>query len=108
MCYTNSIDTMKWWDPHTKKLKYYSSAKFDKYNNKFGKVWSPGSEFILGKNISTLPESNIYLSDHPFIKYFIFEFNVNFPARGNPVGIVAQYREHHNMSYISQPRNDSP
>ena len=27
MSYTNRISTMKWWDPHTKKLKYCSSEK---------------------------------------------------------------------------------
>ena len=37
MGYTNRRATMKLWDPHTKKLKYYSHAKFDEHNNKFGK-----------------------------------------------------------------------
>ena len=37
MGYTKIRATMKWWDPHTKKLKYCSSAYFDEYNNKFGK-----------------------------------------------------------------------
>ena len=46
---------MKWWDPHTKNLKYFSSAKSDEHNNKFGKGWSPGSELIIGANNSTLP-----------------------------------------------------
>ena len=36
MSYTNIIATMKLWDPHTQKLKYYSSAKFDENNNTFG------------------------------------------------------------------------
>ena len=36
MGYTNSIATMKWWDSHTKKIKYVSSTKFDEHNNKFG------------------------------------------------------------------------
>ena len=31
--YKNSRATMKCWDPHTKKLKYCSSAKFDEHNN---------------------------------------------------------------------------
>ena len=54
MGYTNSRATIKWWNPHTKKLKYFSSVKFDEHNNTFGKVWSPGSELILSKNISIL------------------------------------------------------
>ena len=43
MGYNNNIYTIKWWDPHTKKLKYFSYAKFDEHNNKFGKLWSPVS-----------------------------------------------------------------
>ena len=46
MGYTKIIATMKWWDPHTKKIKYFIYAKFDEHNNKFGKVWSPGSELM--------------------------------------------------------------
>ena len=61
MGYTNSIFTMKWWDPHTKRLKYCSSAKFDEHNNKFGRGWSPGSELMLGTNISILPTLKNYL-----------------------------------------------
>ena len=43
MGYTNRRAMLKWWDPHTKKFRYFSSAKFDEHNNKFVKVWSPGS-----------------------------------------------------------------
>ena len=31
MSYTNIIATIKWWDPHTKKLKYCSSEIFDEH-----------------------------------------------------------------------------
>ena len=55
MIYTNIRATIKWWDPHTKKLKYCSSETFDENNNKLGKGWSPGSEIMTSKNISTLP-----------------------------------------------------
>ena len=71
--------------------------KFVEHNNKLGKSWSPGSELMLGTNITTLPTLKIDLSDHPFVKYDIFEGNVNFTPRGNPVGINSQYCEHHNM-----------
>ena len=54
MGYTNSRATMKWWDPHTNKLRYRSSGKFDDHNNKFGKGWSLGSGLIIGTNTSTL------------------------------------------------------
>ena len=54
MVYTNSRSTMKFWEPYTKKPKYCSFAKFDEHNNKFGKIWSPGSELMRGKNNSTL------------------------------------------------------
>ena len=37
MDYTKIRATMKWWDPHAKKLKYFSSANFDEYDNKLGK-----------------------------------------------------------------------
>ena len=43
MGYTKIRVTIKWWDPHTKKLKYFSYSKFDEHYNKFVKVWSPGS-----------------------------------------------------------------
>ena len=108
MGYTNSRSTMKWWDPHTKKLKYCSSAKSDEHKNKFGKGWSPRSEIILRTNISTLLELKIDLSDHPFIKGCIFESNVNFPKGYTPIGIDAKYCEHNKMSYISHSRNNSP
>ena len=52
---------MKWCDPHTKKLKYCSSVKFYEHNNKFGKGWSPGSELMIGKNISNVPTLKIDL-----------------------------------------------
>ena len=63
---------------------------------------------MLGTNISTLPTLKNDLSDHPFIKDDIFEINANFQPRGTPVDIVAQYFEHHKMSYISQSKNNSP
>ena len=81
MGYTKSRDTMKWCDPHTKKLKYCSSVKFYEHNNKFGKGWSPGSELMIDTNISTLPTLKIDLSDHSFIKDDIFEANITFPPR---------------------------
>ena len=72
MGYTDSRFTMKWWDPHAKKLKYFSSEKFDNHNNKLGKGWSPGSELMLDTNISTFPTLKIDLSDHPLIKDGLF------------------------------------
>ena len=91
MSYTNIRAKIKWWEPHIKKLKYFSSAKFDEHNNKFGKGWSPGSELKIGKNISTLSTLKIDPSDHPFIKFDIFEVNVIFTPRGTPIVIVTQY-----------------
>ena len=85
MGYTNIRATMKWWDPHTKNLKYCSSEIFDERNNKIIKGWSPGSEITLGTNTSTLPTLKTDLSDHTFIKYDIFEVNVNFSPRGTPI-----------------------
>ena len=99
---------MKWWDPHTKRIKYCSSGKIDEHSNKFGKRWSPGSELVLGTNTSTLPTLEIDLSDHHFIKYDIFEGHINLPPRCTHIGIVSQYCEHHNMSYISQSRSNIP
>ena len=46
--------------------------------------------------------------DFKYIKYDIFEVNVNFPTGGTTIGIVAHYCEHHNMSYISQSTNKRP
>ena len=50
----------------------------------------------------------IDLSDHPFIKDGIFEYNIKFPPRGTPIGIITQYCDHHNMPYISQSENIIP
>ena len=108
MGYTDIRATMKWWDPHRKRLKYCSCTKFDEHNHNFEKVWSPGSELMLDTTTSTLPTLKIDLSYHPFIKDSIFEGNVNFPPRGTPICITTQYYEHHNMSYISQSENNSP
>ena len=63
---------------------------------------------MLGQNISTLPTLKFDLSNHPFIKDGIFEVDVSFPPRGTILGIITQYFEHHNMSYISQSENNSP
>ena len=60
MGYTNSRETIKWRYTHTNTLKYFSSAKFDEQNNKFGKVWSTGSSLMNGKNISAPTMLNIY------------------------------------------------
>ena len=54
MGYTTSIATMKWWDSHTNKPKYFSSQTFDEHINKFLIGWPTGSELITGKHISSL------------------------------------------------------
>ena len=102
MGYKKRRATLQWWDPHTKKIKYFLSANFDKHNNKFGKGWSQGSELMIGTNTYTLTTLNMYLSYHLFIKDDIFEVNVNFPPGVTPIGILTQYCEHRNMSYIFQ------
>ena len=60
------------------------------------------------KNTSTLPTLKIDLSDHLFIKYDIFEVDVNLPPRLTSIGIVTQYCKHHNVSYIPQSTNNIP
>ena len=72
MVYTNSRATIKWWDPHTNKLEYFSSAKFYENNNKCGKGWPTVSERMTGTNVSTFTTLQIDLSDHPLIKYYIY------------------------------------
>ena len=97
MGYTNRRYTIKWWDPYTDKLKYFSYENFDEHSNKFGKGWYPCSELMLGENTSTLPKLKIDLSYQPFIKDDTFEFNVNFPPRCTNIFIVTPYCEDHNM-----------
>ena len=50
----------------------------------------------------------IDLSDNPSIKYDIFEVTATFPPGVTNIGIVAQYLEHNNMSYIFQSKNNRP
>ena len=57
---------------------------------------------MTGIDISTLPTLKIYLSDKHFTKEYIFETTAKFPPIDTPIGIVSQYCEHHNMSYIYQ------
>ena len=104
---TNGRPTRKWWYPHTKKFKCFSSAKFDYHNNKFVNGLSTGYELITGKKIP-LSNIKINLSFHPFIKDDIFEVTVIFPPIVTYIGIVDQYCERHNMSYIPQSTNNSP
>ena len=87
MSYTNIISTMKWWDPHKKRLKYCSPKNIYKLNTKFCKGLSPGSELMLGTNISNLPTLKIDLSDHPFLKDYIFEDNFNFHKEALPLAL---------------------
>ena len=61
---------------------------------------------MTGTIFSALPTLKIDLSDHPFIKYGIFEFNVTLPPMGTHIGVVAH--DHHNMSYVSQLTNNIP
>ena len=68
---------------------------------------SPGSNSLNGIDTKALPTIKIDPSDHPFIKYDIFEDTVTFPARFNPINIITYYCEHHNMTYISQSNNNS-
>ena len=58
---------MKWWDLHTKKLRYCSSANADEHNNKFYKGWPPGSKLMHVTNTSTVPTLKIDPSDHPCV-----------------------------------------
>ena len=88
--YINIRETIKWWDPHTKKLKYYSFSKCNEYNNKFFKGWSPGYSLMNGTSIVSLPTLKIDISYHPLIKDDIFEAEVKFPPRDTTIVIVAQ------------------
>ena len=106
--YSNIRATIKWWDLHTKIIKYCLSVKSDEHNNKFGKLWLTRSQLMTGTNFYILPKFKSDLSYHPFIKYDIFEFNVTFLPRGSHIDIDVQYCEHHNMYYISCSTNTSP
>ena len=108
MGFTNSRATIKWWNPHTKKLKYFPSEKFDKNNNKFGKGWSPGYELMTGTPVSTFPTLKINISYHPIIKNDIFEVIVTLTPRGTTTGTLVQYCENHNVSYIFKSTNNRP
>ena len=85
MGYTSSITTIKLWDPHTKRLKYFSYAKFDEHNNKFDKGWSPGSELTLDKNISTLPNLKLTSQIIPLLKMIYFKAMLIFHQEAIPL-----------------------
>ena len=68
MGYTNIRETVKSWDPHTKKIKYCSFAKFDEHSNKFLKGWTPSYKIMTVKNASSLPTLKNDLSDDPLDK----------------------------------------
>ena len=72
MGYTNIRATMEWRDPHTKKLKYCESTKFDEHKNKFGKRLSTDSEIMTGTNVSTLPTLKIDISQNTPLKEMIY------------------------------------
>ena len=93
---------IKWWDLHTKKLKYRSSEKNDEHNNNFGKVWSPGYNLLNGTYTLYLPTIKIDIPDKPLIKDDIFEATVTFTPNVNPTGIITYYYEHHNITCIYQ------
>ena len=57
---------------------------------------------MIETNIYTFPKLKIDLSNHFFIKYDIFEVNINFPPRGTPIGIISNKCEHHKITYIPQ------
>ena len=79
MGYTNSRATVKLWDQNTKKIRYCSYAKFYEQNNKFVKRWSHDSELMNVTNVFTLTKLKNDPSDHPLIKYYIFEVTVTLP-----------------------------
>ena len=73
MGYTNRREKMKWRDKNTKKLKYYSSVKFDEHNNKFSTGWFPDSNFFECHIYTRHTNNKIDPYYHPFIKYDILE-----------------------------------
>ena len=82
--------------------------KCEEHINKFGEIWSPSSELMTCTNVSNLPALKFDPSDQLFIKYDIFEVTVISPPSGDPIDIIAQYYEHHSISYISQITNHCP
>ena len=60
------------------------------------------------KYILDHPTIKIDLSDHPFIKEDICEAKVKFSQRGNRIGIINYYCEHHNITYIPQSNRNIP
>ena len=78
MGYTNSRYTMKWYYPHTNKIRYCSSEIVDEYKNKFGKKWSPGSELMTGTNIFILLTLKMISQIIPSSKMIYFKLLLNF------------------------------
>ena len=85
MGYKNTRAKMKWWDPHTKILKYCSSENSDEHNNKFGKVWSPGSELMIGTNISILPTLKLTSNIIPLSKIIYLKAMLNLHQQALPL-----------------------
>ena len=53
-------------------------------------------------------KNKIDLSDHPFIKYDIFEATIKRSPIVTPIFIINYYYEHHNMTFITQPNKNIP
>ena len=106
MCYTSRRAILKWWDLQTKKLKYFSSAKFNEHK-KIQKIMVTWIWIDEQHKYFRPSKTKIDILDHPWIKYDIFEATVIFPPILTPVGIISKYCEHHNISYFNHSTNYS-
>ena len=61
-----------------------------------------------GTNMYDLPTLKNYLLDHSLIKYEISEVTVKYSPRCTHIGIIYQYYDNNNISYVPQSTNNSP
>lgn len=108
MGYTNHDLQIKWWDPTTNKIKLCVAARFDEYSSSFAQDgWSPGSDFLKGKEITNLPIVKLDTSTKPFLDSEIHTFDLTLPPKNMKIGLTLKFCSYFNLTYVEQCTNIS-
>ena len=111
MGYTPTRCVIKWWNPETNTINLSTGAKFNelKFLDKDGKL-APGCALhsnIENINIDDIPEEKVDTTDHPFFDSPPEKIMVTLPPSGEQLGLVLEYCEYTNMTYIVKTKISS-